>query len=130
LGNLADRADEVAGELSELERDRQDWLNFQAHRTRLEAYAERVAGNLDTLTYEEKRRALHALDVSVTMWKAGTHTDEVGNPRRWEGELRPFGERAISFTDTEAVEALAAQTGETAGEAARVGANTAVHRLQ
>jgi hypothetical protein len=130
LRELAARAEDIQGDLAGLERGRHDWLNVRAHLTRLEAYAKRVAGNLDTLTYEEKRRTLYALDVPVTVGKAGMHTDEDGSPRHWEGALRPFGKRAISFMDVEAVEALAAHTGETAGTAARVSANTAAHRLQ
>jgi hypothetical protein len=118
LQALAARASELVGELAELEGDRTRGEQLQAHLTRLEAYAERVSANIDTLTYEEQRRTLYALDCSVTVWKVGTHTDaETGLPVRWEGELHPFGEKAIRFTDREheqAAAALAATRSDTA----------------
>ena len=102
LRDLAARADDLLGDLARLEGERTSWEQMQAHLTRLEAYAERVSANIESLTYEEQRRTLYALDVHVTVWKPGTHCDEAGNPVRWEGELQPFGERAIRFTDAEA----------------------------
>jgi hypothetical protein len=105
LQELATRADSLLADLAALEGERTSWEQMQAHLTRLEAYAERVSANFDSLTYEERRRTLYALDVHVLVWKPGTHTDEHGKPVRWEGEMQPFGEQAIRFTDAESAAA-------------------------
>lgn len=103
LGDLAARADDLAAELAELDGERTAWEQLQAHLVRLETYAARVSVNLDSLTYEEQRRTLFALDCRVTVWKPGTHSDaETGQPVRWEGRLQPFGEQAMHFTNLEA----------------------------
>jgi site-specific DNA recombinase len=109
LQELATRADSVLADLAALEGERTSWEQLQAHLTRLEAYAERVSANIESLTYEERRRTLFVLDVHVTVWKPGTHTDEAGAPVRWEGKMQPFGEQAIRFTDAE--RALSAANG-------------------
>jgi site-specific DNA recombinase len=110
LHELTARADGLLADLAALEGERTNWEQMQAHLTRLEAYAERVSANFDSLSYEEQRRTLYALDVHVTAWKPGTHTDEAGTPVRWEGEMQPFGEKAIRFTDAAAAYTAANRT--------------------
>jgi site-specific DNA recombinase len=109
LHELAALAADLMADLAALEGERTAWEQMQSHLTRLEAYASRrVSANLDSLTYEERRRTLYALDCCVTVWKPGTHHDaESGLPVRWEGELHPFGERAMRFTDADAVDTAA-----------------------
>lgn len=55
----------------------------------LEVWAETVAANLDTLTYDEKRLALDALGVRVRSYRIGT-VDETGRPYpRWAVSINP-----------------------------------------
>ena len=55
----------------------------------LEAWAETVAANLGTLTYDEKRLALDALGVKVRTYRIGT-VDETGKPYpRWVVSIDP-----------------------------------------
>jgi hypothetical protein len=52
------------------------------------AWCRTVAANLDTLTYDEKRLALHALGVQVRVWTKNAR-DEAGDPLpRWDMQLR------------------------------------------
>jgi site-specific DNA recombinase len=62
----------------------------EAQRVRnLEECAKTVAANLDTLSYDEKRRTLDALGVRVRTYRAGT-VDETGRPYpRWAITLEP-----------------------------------------
>jgi site-specific DNA recombinase len=52
------------------------------------AWCRTVATNLDTLTYDEKRLALHALGVHVRVWTKSAR-DEAGEPLpRWDLQVR------------------------------------------
>jgi site-specific DNA recombinase len=52
------------------------------------AWCQTVAANLDTLTYDEKRLALHALGVQVRVWTKNAR-DEAGEPLpRWDLQVR------------------------------------------
>src|SRR5687768_15962412 len=52
--------------------------------TSLAAWCQRVGANLDRITYDQKRLALHALDVHVRVHPPGMRDDH-GNPLlRWE----------------------------------------------
>jgi hypothetical protein len=61
----------------------------QADNDRLKSIADWCAtlnGNLEDLTYEEKRLALDALGIEVRVWRTG-ETDEAGELRRWEATV-------------------------------------------
>lgn len=107
LRDLAGRASDLDADLAALAGEHTRWEQMQAHLTRLEAYAARVAANVASLTYDERRRTLDAFAAQVTVWKPETHADaETGETVRWEGRLEPFGERAITFTDGAAAGAM------------------------
>src|SRR5215217_3417280 len=79
---------------AERERDdlRQRVADAEADTTRLRSLSEwcqRVAANLDALTYDERRLALDGLGVAVEIWRPGS-TDEQGKPYpRWQIWLNP-----------------------------------------
>jgi site-specific DNA recombinase len=68
----------LEGQRQQLEREREDvlgqraaWEAAQARFDEVEAWCATVAGNLPALTYDERRRALDALNVRVKLWPTG-----------------------------------------------------------
>lgn len=89
-------------------------LEYQSHQKRiadanaddaklqsLADWCERVSGNLDDLTYDEKRLALEALGVQVRVWRKGA-VDPQGQPvPRWVLSIDPLGsDSAIVYGST------------------------------
>ena len=70
LEELNQRVKKLDEERRVVEQRRVSWEQAQKQLENLEAWRQRVAKNLDTLTYEGRRRALDALGIHVTLYSA------------------------------------------------------------
>jgi site-specific DNA recombinase len=69
LKALREQEARLDAERERLAARRDQWESGQAHIEALEAWCRTVSRNLDSLTYEEQRTLLAALNVRVTVWK-------------------------------------------------------------
>ena len=83
LEALANSAKTLRAERQLIERRAEDEAETQRRLTDLSDWCERVAGNLPTLAYEDKRMVLEALGVSVRVFKAD-------HDPRWEITMAPL----------------------------------------
>jgi hypothetical protein len=68
--DLAAQKRRLENERSELATQQAAWQSTQDRLTDLATYCERVAGNLETMAYAEKRELLLALDVKVLLYRS------------------------------------------------------------
>jgi site-specific DNA recombinase len=92
LRALAERRKELEAEKEALDKRRASKAGDRKRLVAFGAWAERVAANLDTLTYDERRMALEALGVAVEVYQVNDETHP-----RWRATMRPapVGESAI-----------------------------------
>jgi hypothetical protein len=84
LQQLAAQARAVREEQEALLEERAHWESAQVALNSLAEWCKTVAANLETLTHAERHLALTALNVSVTVWKPGTHDP------RWLARMHPL----------------------------------------
>lgn len=85
LQALASEAREVRAEQEMLGRECDAWLRMQSSLEHLADWCGTATGNIERLTYEQKRMALTALGVEVRVWARDTHEP------RWVGRMQPLG---------------------------------------
>jgi site-specific DNA recombinase len=84
LASLGQQARQLMGEREALARLHQEWEVTQKRLSDLDAWCRDIAANIDDMTYDQKRLALHAFEVKVRVWSRADR-----NPP-WEITGNPF----------------------------------------
>jgi len=72
LASLSDRRKALEQERDSVEERRASWLATQANLANLEQWSKTIADRVDDLTWEQKRLALNALNVTADVYPAGS----------------------------------------------------------
>src|SRR5207245_728236 len=95
LATLAEEAQRLRAEREEVLTQQATWRAAQEQLEGLTAWCQRVAKNLGTLTYADRRAAIEALSVQA-------HVYRQGGPDRYVITARiPFGDVTVSSTTTD-----------------------------